>query len=153
MTAVRVALVLAGVALGVYGVILLWDNPSVVRIVVWAVLAAIVHDFVFAPLCAAAGWAGRTFLPLRWRSPIAVAALCSVVLGLLAVPVYTKPGIHLDNPSALDRNYALGLWIALAAVWVCVPLFAVAVRRLPVRQDEVVDRERADDVERQPPSQ
>lgn len=135
MTAVRTALVLAGVALGVYGAILLWDNPSLVRIVVWAVLAAIVHDFVFAPLCAAAGLAGRTFLPLRWRSPVAVAALCSVVLGLLAVPVYTKPGMHLDNPSALDRNYALGLWIALAAVWVCVPLFAVAARRLPVRQD------------------
>ncbi len=153
MTAIRTVLILAGVAVGVYGAILLWDNPSLVRIVVWAALAVIVHDFVFAPLCAAAGVAGRTLIPVRWRSPVAVAALCSVVLGLLAVPVYTKPGLHLDNPSVLDRNYALGLWIAIAVVWVCVPLYWVAARLLPVRQNEVVDRKGADHVERQPPSQ
>ena len=153
MTGVRVVLVLVGVALGLYGAVLLWDNPSLIRIIMWAVLAAVIHDFVFAPLCAAAGLAGRSLLPVRWQSPVAVAALCSVVLALLAVPVYTKPGAHLDNPSALDRNYALGLWIAVAVVWACVPLYAIVARWLPVGQNDVVDRERSDDVERQPPSQ
>lgn len=129
MTAVRAVLVLGGVAVGCYGVVLLWDNPSVVRIVVWALLAAIVHDFVFAPLCAAAGLAGRALLPTRWRAPVAVAGLCSVVLALLAVPVYTKPGLHLDNETVLDRDYAVGLWIALAVVWLCVPLYHVVARR------------------------
>lgn len=132
MTAIRAILVLAGVAIGCYGAVLLWDNPSLVRIVVWTVLAAVVHDFVFAPLCAAAGLAGSTLLPARWRPPVAVAALCSVVLALLAVPVYAKPGLHLDNPTVLDRDYAVGLWIAIAAVWVCVPLYAVVARRTAV---------------------
>ena len=151
MIAIRTTLVLAGVAVGCYGAFLLWGNPSVVRIVVWAVLAAVVHDFVFAPLCAAAGLAGRTLIPARWRPPVAVAALCSVVLALLAVPVYAKPGLRLDNPTVLDRDYAVGLWIAIAAVWVCVPLYYLAARRLPVGQNQVVDRERTDDIERQPP--
>lgn len=152
MTAVRTVLVLAGVAVGSYGALLLWGNPSMVRIVVWAGLAVIVHDFVFAPLCAAAGLAGRTLLPARWRPPVAVAALCSVVLALLAVPVYAKPGLHLDNTTVLDRNYVAGLWIAIAVVWLCVPLYYVIAWRLPVGQDQMVDRERADDVESQPPT-
>lgn len=150
MTAIRWALVLAGVALGAYGALLLWDNPSVLPIVRWALLAVVVHDFVFAPLCAAAGLAGRTLIPVRWRPPVAVAALCSVVLALLAIPVYTKPGLRPDNLSVLDRDYAVGLWLAIAAVWVCVPLYLLAARLLPVRQDHVVDDERAGDVERQP---
>ena len=151
MIAVRALLVLAGVAVGAYGAVLLWDNPSAVRIVVWALLAAIVHDLVFAPLCAAAGLAGRTLVPVRWRPPVAVAALCSVVLALLAVPVYAKPGLRPDNPTVLDRDYAVGLWIALAVVWLCVPVYYLVARRLPVGQNQVVDRERADNVERQPP--
>jgi hypothetical protein len=130
--AVRTLLVLAGVAVGGYGAVLLWHNPSAVRIVVWALLAAIVHDLVFAPLCAAAGLAGRTLVPARWRPPVAVAALCSVVLALLAVPVYTKPGLRPDNPTVLDRDYAVGLWIALAVVWLCVPVYYLLARRVSV---------------------
>ncbi|MGE0216632.1 hypothetical protein [Mycolicibacterium sp.] len=154
MTAVRVLLVLAGVAAGGYGAVLLWENPTVVlvRILVWAVVAAVVHDLVFAPLCALLGWAGRRVVPVRWRSPVAVAALCSVVLALLAIPVYGRPGMRVDNPTVLDRDYPLGLWIALAIVWACVPAYYLLARRLPVGQDQVIDGQRTDDVERQPPS-
>ncbi|MGZ8801217.1 MAG: hypothetical protein ACXWZL_00985 [Mycobacterium sp.] len=154
MTATRLLLVVAGVAVGAYGAVLLWDNSStvLVRIAVWALVGVVVHDFVFAPLCAAVGMAGRTLIPVRWQSPAAVAALCSVVLVVLAIPVYSRPGARPDNPTVLDRDYAAGLWTAIAAVWVCVPLYYLVARRLPVRQDQVVDREGADDVERQPPS-
>ncbi len=34
----------------------------------------------------------------------------------------------------LDRNYHVGLWISLAIVWACVPLYLVAMRLLPVRR-------------------
>lgn len=154
MTAVRVLLGLMGVGLGGYGALLLLDNPLVIimRILVWAVVAAVLHDFVFAPICAAAGWAGRRLIPGRWRSPVAVAALCSVVLVLLAIPLYSRPGMRPDNPTVLDRDYPLGLWTALAVVWLCVPLYYAVSRRLPVRQDQVVERQRADDVEGQPPT-
>lgn len=154
MIAARVLLVVAGVAASLYGGVLLWETSStvLVRIAVWALVGVMVHDFVFAPLCAAAGVAWRTVIPASWRSAVAVAALCSVVLVILAIPVYGRPGARPDNPTVLDRDYPAGLWISIALVWACVPVYRLLVRLLPVGQDEVVQCESADDVERQPPS-
>jgi len=150
----RIVLLAAGLAAGLYGAVLLWEFPTViiVRIAVWAVVAAVVHDFVFAPLCAALGFAGRTLVSGRWWTPATVAGLCTVVLALLAVPVYARPGARPDNLTVLDRNYPLGLWVSLAVVWACVPIYYLIARRLPVRQDEAVQRKGADDVQGQPPT-
>jgi hypothetical protein len=149
----RAVLIVLGVAIGAYGAALLLENPPViiVRILMWAVVAAIVHDFVFAPVAAALGFAGRRLVRGRWWTPVMVAGLCTVVLGLLAIPVYAKPGMRPDNMTVLDRNYPLGLWLSIAVVWACVPLYYLVLRLLPVRQDEVVERQGAQDVERQPP--
>jgi hypothetical protein len=166
---VRIALIVVGLALGAYGAVLVWENPPVIimRILVWALIGVVLHDLVFAPVCVALGLAGRRLIPGNWWPPVAVAALCSVVLAFLAVPVYTKPGMRPDNMTVLDRNYPLGLWLSLAIVWACVPLFLLmtTVRRrtstplhadstqeLPVGQDEVVEQQRPGDVERQPPT-
>jgi hypothetical protein len=152
MTALRLLLAVVGVGLGGYGALLVWENPPViiVRIVVWALVAVVVHDFVFAPLCTAVGWAGRRLIPAGSRSPVAVAVLCSVVLVLLAVPVYGRPGMRPDNMTVLDRNYPLGLAVSVGAVWCSVLLYQLFKRLLPVGENEVVQRERADDVDRQP---
>ena len=153
MTATRILLALAGIGVGCYGAVLLLELPTatVVRVLTWAVVAVVIHDLAFAPLCAAVGLAGGRLLPSRWRSPLAVAALCSVVLVLLAVPVYGKPGLRPDNPTVLDRDYPLGLLSALAVVWLCVPVYLL-LRRLPVRQNQVVDRQGAHGGEREPPT-
>ncbi|MGW4099868.1 hypothetical protein [Mycobacterium sp. NPDC004974] len=154
MTATRLLLAVIGIGLAGYGGLLLSENPPVivVRILVWVVVGVVVHDFVFAPLCAAVGWAGRRLIPAGSRSPIAVAALCSVVLVLLAVPVYGRPGMRPDNMTVLDRNYPLGLAVSLAAVWLSVLLYQLLLRRLPVGEDDVVQRQRTEDVDRQPPA-
>lgn len=154
MTAIRLVLAVIGVGLGGYGALLLSENPPVViaRILVWAVVAVVVHDFVFAPLCVAAGWAGHRLIPAVSRAPIAVAALCSVVLVLLAVPVYGRPGMRPDNMTVLDRNYPLGLAVSLGVVWLSTLLYQLLLRRLPVGEDEVVQRQRTDHVDRQPPT-
>jgi hypothetical protein len=152
MTATRLLLAAIGIGLGGYGALLLWENPPVIiaRILAWALVAVIVHDFVFAPLCAAAGWAGHRLIPAGSRSPIAVAVLCSVVLVLLAVPVFGRPGMRPDNMTVLDRNYPLGLSVSLAVVWLSVLVYQLFVRLLPVGEDGMVQRERTDDVDRQP---
>ena len=107
------------VALGLYGMLLLMDNSTevIIRIVAWALIGVLLHDARVRP---AVRWrfAGRRILPHRWWTPIPVASLCTVVLVLLAIPVYTKPGLHLDNLTVLDRDYRAGFWIALAVVWV-----------------------------------
>jgi len=38
------------------------------------------------------------------------------------------------NLSVLDRNYRAGLWISLAIVRACVPLYLVTMWLLPVRK-------------------
>jgi hypothetical protein len=150
---VRILLVVAGLAAGLYGAWLLWEFPVViiVRIAVWAGVGLVVHDFVFAPLCAALGFTGRKLVRGRWWTPVTVAGLCTVVLGLLAIPVFAKPGLRPDNMTVLNRDYPLGLWVSIAIVWACVPIYYLIVGRLPVRQDETVEHEGADDVEGQPP--
>ncbi|MCP9274222.1 hypothetical protein [Mycolicibacterium arenosum] len=150
----RAVLILAGLAMAGYGALLLWDNPweVILNIGIWAAAGVVLHDFVFAPLCAAAGWAARPLVRGRLWRPVVVAATCSVVLVLLAVPVYSRPGARADNATVLDRNYPLGLWVSLAVVWACVPIYYLIVRLLPVREDEVVDQQRADDVQSEPPT-
>jgi hypothetical protein len=120
---------------------------------VWALVGVVLHDLVFAPVCVALGFAGRRLIPGRWWPPVAVAGFCSVVLVFLAIPVYGKPGLRPDNMTVLDRNYPLGLWVSLGIVWACVPLYYLAARLLPVRQNEVVEQQSTDHVERQPPAQ
>jgi hypothetical protein len=133
--AVRLVLVALGVVVAGYGVVLLWDNPPVIimRILVWAVVGVVLHDLIFAPLCVALGFAARRLIPGKWWPPIAIAAFCSVVLVFLAIPVYGRPGMRPDNMTVLDRDYPLGLWISLAAVWACVPLYYLVARLARVR--------------------
>lgn len=154
MRVTQVALILIGLAIGLYGAWLVWEFPLdiIIRFAVWAGVAVVLHDFVFAPLCVAFGWTGRRLIRGRLWTPVTVAGLCTVVLLLLAVPVYAKPGARLDNPTVLDRDYPMGLLIALIVVWACVPVYYVLMRLLPVREDEVVDEQRADDVESEPPA-
>jgi hypothetical protein len=151
---VRVVLIILGIAIGGYGAVLVWDNSFevIVRIAVWAVAGAVLHDFVFAPLCVAMGFTGRRLIRGRWWTPVTVAGLCTVVLGLLAIPVFAKPGLRPDNMTVLNRDYPLGLLLSLTVVWACVPLYYLVARLLPVRQDEVVERQGAEDVGGQPPA-
>ena len=144
----RAVLIILGVAMGGYGAVLLWDNPLqiIVRIAVWAVAGVVLHDFVFAPLCVVFGFTGRRLIRGRWWTPVTVAGLCTVVLGLLAIPVFAKPGLRPDNMTVLDRDYPLGLCVSIVVVWACVPIYYLIARQLPVRQDEAVEREGADDV-------
>ena len=153
MTAVRLLLVVTGLGAGLYGAWLLWEFPVViiVRIAVWAGVGLAVHDFVFAPLCAALGFAGRKLVRGRWWTPITVAALCTAVLALLAIPVYAKPGLRPDNLTVLNHDYPVGLWVSIGIVWACVPIYSLIARRLPVRQNETVEQESAEDVDGQPP--
>lgn len=154
MTSIRVALMAIGVAVGAYGVVLIMQHSTevIIRIVVWTLIGVFLHDAVFAPLCLALGFAGRRILPHKWWTPVLVAGLLTVVLVLLAIPVFDKPGQHLDNLTVLDRNYQAGFWIALAVVWGAALLYLVGDRLLPVGQNQVVQQQGADHVDAQPPT-
>ncbi|MGW0177900.1 hypothetical protein [Nocardia sp. NPDC003345] len=118
MTTLRILLLLAGLALGGYGVTLLADlGPEVVReIALWSVVAILAHDAVFAPLCAAAGYGvGRLVPATRW-GVLTCGAVCTVALLLVALPMLASPAT--GNPSLLDRNYPAGLAVAVGVCWI-----------------------------------
>ena len=150
----RITLIVFGLIVGAYGAVLVWENPPVIimRMLAWALVGVVLHDLVFAPVCVVLGFAARRLIPGKWWPPVAVAAFCSIVLVFLAIPVYGKPGMRPDNMTVLDRNYPLGLWISVGFVWLCLLIYFLAARLLPVRQDEAVNQHGADDVEPQPPA-
>lgn len=123
--ALRGALVIAGIVSASCGAWLLLDLniQTLIRIGIWIAVGVAVHDFVFAPVTAALGYTGRRVLGRGWWPPIAVAAMCSATLVLLAIPVFDTPGAKPDNPTVLDRDYPLGLSVSLALVWACVPVY------------------------------
>ncbi|RMI34963.1 hypothetical protein [Nocardia stercoris] len=124
MIALRMLLIAGGIWLAWHGIsLLLHDDPADLKsIAFWFVGGILVHDALFAPLCAAAGVGARRLLPRSWWAPVACGAVCTVVLAVLAVPVIGRRNAVPDNPSVLDRNYAAGLVVALAVVWILVAL-------------------------------
>lgn len=140
MTAIRVLLITVGLAVGMYGAVLVLGHPrhDIIAIAVWAGVGVLVHDAVFAPACLALGFAGRRILPGSWWAPVMVAALCTVVAVLLAIPVYDKPGLQPDNPSALDRDYHWGLWVSLAVIWTATALVLLGNRLQALRRSTTV---------------
>ncbi|WP_238815473.1 hypothetical protein [Nocardia brasiliensis] len=135
MTAVRVLLLLAGGGLGWYGISLLLEVPraDLMSIALWFVGGILVHDALFAPLCAAVGVTARRFLPGIWWGPAACGAACTVALLSIAAPVLDRGHAMPDNPTVLDRNYPLGLAAAVVVVWALVGV-AVAARRADRRK-------------------
>ncbi|MBL1076863.1 hypothetical protein JK358_20930 [Nocardia sp. 2] len=127
MTAIRILLVLLGVWLAGLGLtdLLRMNGTDLLSIVFWFAGGILVHDAVFAPLCAALGSAGRRRLPRRAWAPLACGAVCTVTLIAIAVPVLVPGGANADNPTIRDRPYLLGLTIAVVTVWALVALSRV----------------------------
>ncbi|WP_067528477.1 hypothetical protein [Nocardia uniformis] len=132
MTAVRLLLAALGIWLAAMGVTDLLDmtRTDLLSIVFWFVGGILVHDAVFAPLCAALGVAAHRVLPARAWAPVACGAVATVTLVLIAVPVLAPGGANADNPTVRDRPYALGLTIAVVTVWVLVAISTAASRRI-----------------------
>lgn len=139
MTAVsagRATLAIAGIAFISCGALALWENPRAVLIDVgtWAATALIVHDWVFAPTCVALGLASRRLLPRGWWAAIGVAALCTLVLLVLAIQVYDRAGARPDSTTVLNHDYHRGLRTWLVIIWLAVPAYLAAGRLSPLRR-------------------
>ncbi|WP_433681913.1 hypothetical protein [Nocardia sp. CA-119907] len=119
MTAVRILLLILGVWLGWYGISGLFDLPptDLASVAIWFAGGILVHDAVFAPVCAAFGLTARRLLPPTWWAVTASGAICSVALVLIALPVLDRRNTMPSNPTVLDRDYPLGLTVALLLVW------------------------------------
>jgi hypothetical protein len=122
---IRALFALSGLAMLTYGALLTWDfatsrTVNAVQGAAWFIGGPIVHDGVIAPVVGLTGLLLTRIVPPPWRTPVAVGAVLTGVLTLVAIPLLWRPFGTAVNPGLHDRNYGAGLAIALGAVWLAV---------------------------------
>jgi hypothetical protein len=111
---------IAGVAALAWGAWLLWDlaaRHDAIQVAFWFAGGPVLHDAVVAPVVGLAGLVLAKVLPPPAKAPVVVGLVLSGVLVLLTVPLVWRPYGVAVNPGLHDRNYVLGLTIALGVVW------------------------------------
>jgi hypothetical protein len=128
----RALFAVAGLAALAWGAWLALDvaaSHDAIQAALWFVGGPVVHDGLVAPVVGITGLVLARYVPAAWRVPISVGAVLSAVLALLTIPLLWRPFGVAANPGLHDRNYVLGLSIALGVVWLGVVVAGVT-RRL-----------------------
>lgn len=86
------------------------------------------HELILMPIALATGVLIGRFVPVAARPVIQAALFISAVITIVALPGVLGYGKTADLPSALPRDYPLGLIIVLALVWI-VALALLLVKR------------------------
>jgi hypothetical protein len=131
--AVRVVVGAAGVLVAAYGALLALTRQEpgqLVEVAVWLAAGVLVHDVLLSGALLVAGLAGRRLVPPVWRTPATVALVVWGSVTLVAVPVLGRFGARTDNPTLLDRPYAVS-WLVLLVATVAVVVVVGLVRRRP----------------------
>jgi hypothetical protein len=132
MRAVRVGLAGLGLCAIGYALAGAARAPAIVpgKHVAFLLAVLAVHDAVWMPLVLAAGVVVRATVPARARAYVQGALIVTASVTAVAWPLVLGRGRIADNPSALPRDYPLGLFVTVAASWLGVAaLAAVASRR------------------------
>ncbi|MFL6062247.1 MAG: hypothetical protein ACJ72E_13520 [Marmoricola sp.] len=137
----RGVLVVLGVGTGAYGAHLLLDlgTDNLLATGRWLIGGVVLHDGILAPVTIAVALVA-TKVWHRVPAPLVVGAVVIGTVTAVAIPVLGKPGLRPDNPTLLDRNYALGWWGLVAVT-------AVAVVVAILRERRTSSRASADDEE------
>lgn len=98
--------------------------------------AAVVHDLLLAPFVLAVGTLVARLVPRAIRPAVQAGLIISGSVVLFAFPFVRGYGRVPDNPTILPRNYAQGLVLVLAVVWLAVASLAVVGWRRALRRDD-----------------
>ena len=121
---------LAAVGYGAHGLLTAGDRVPLGSWLTWFLGGVLVHDLVVAPLWIGLGWLAARLLPRAARPAVAVGAVVSGVLVLVALPFVLGFGADPANPSFLPRPYGRDLLLLVGAVGLAAGAWAaVAVHR------------------------
>lgn len=129
--AVRVAALVLCLAVAAYTAVLLAEDPSLLRMAVWLVAAAVIHDAVVLPLLAGAD---RALLAVAPRAPVPVVnhvrapALASGLTLLLFLPGIAESGEAHVFATGLGQEPYLERWLLLTATLFGVSALAYGAR-------------------------
>lgn len=117
MRAVRVVLVVAGVAVGLRGAWLVKDftGEQLWSAATWVVGGVVLHDAILAPSTVVLGLVAARVLPARLRTPASVAFVLWATVTVASIPVLSGQGGKPDNDTILHRPYLMS-WLVLTTV-------------------------------------
>lgn len=126
MKAARGILLAAGVAGLAYAVIgvLTDDGTSPLNQLLFTLALVVAHDGIVLPLAIGVGVLTVRFVPDWARPPVQAGLYASLVLTLFTIPMLIGAGRLPDNLTILPLNYARGLQLVLAAIWVAAAVWA-----------------------------
>jgi hypothetical protein len=84
------------------------------------------HDAVLLPAVLLVGALAYRFLHRRSRAIVQAALIASLALTLVTLPLALGYGRLADNPSALPRDYRLGLALVLGGIWLAAAVALLA---------------------------
>ena len=120
---------LAVMGFGIYGLIHGSGQTHPTEWIKWFVGGLVVHDFLIAPLVfvIAVVLVRRAAAP--WKASLQGGLFATGILTLAAWPYVAGYGRRPDNKTLLPNNYAHGLFVVLAVVWLSAAITAVVARR------------------------
>ncbi len=132
--AVRAAVGLAGVGLGVVGALKLLDlgGENLRAAGTWFVGGVILHDAVLAPATLLLWFLAVRVLGRKPPGALIVGAVVLASVTLIAVPVLGRRQARPDNATLLDRNYLVG-WLVLAGLTLLVVTVSLLRERHRIR--------------------
>ena len=129
MKTARRTLIVVGALLLAYGISgALSDADLGVGALVFLVAVLVLHDALFLPLTIGAGALIGWLVPSALRGTVRAAAVISLAVTVVALPLVLGRGRVPDNPSVLPLRYGTGLLLSYAAIWLVAGLVEAARR-------------------------
>jgi hypothetical protein len=129
----RIILVVAGVALGLFGILRLTTEvplANLLWLIIWLAAAVAIHDGILSPFVVGLGWLLRRLVPDRARRHLQFALIMIGLVTVIALPMIYLRGSQPAVKALLLRNYGanLALIVGLIAV-VTLIIYAIRVAR------------------------
>ena len=130
---VRLALVVAGVSLLVFGIQGLLDEPYLtghrLEVLLWGARGIVLHDGVWMPLVLTAGLLLGRVVPVRVRGALTAGLMTAAALTAVGLPAVVREDDHNGNPTLLPLPYLRNWLLLLAAVAAGTAVAAAVLRR------------------------
>lgn len=126
----RISLAVAGILLGLFGVMrLLTEVPvdMLVVLAVWMIAAIAIHDGIVSPLIIAVGWALARWIPPRARRYVQFTLIVAALVAVIALPLAYREDTQPVAESMLLQNY-LGNLTLIVGIVAAVSMVAYAIR-------------------------
>jgi hypothetical protein len=120
------------IALGIRGLLANSVDTRPAELARWLVGSAVVHDAVVLPLVAVIGLGGRRLSGWAWPA-LRWALATTAILLVVSRPFVNRSGYNPRNPTALPRNYGVGVSVAIGVVWLLALGGAIVLRRRQAR--------------------